>query len=240
MLLLPMKAVHSLYMAIPFAIAILACKPTPSTPPRANSASSAPPIAKLPVELTVNQRSTTAIPGSLNKLSITVDDVTRGQVMVSVVQTDAAPLLGPISMKEEDTQKLEVQGVGYTLRVTGLTNSLMGEDTVSVAVEASTSKFLSEAQKIDRLIDHIELMEKAIFVRNGEEHSARDAAKHLRDKIAVAGEESLTASDFIELIATRSSLSGEIYEIRFADGRKVPASDVLRQKLAEIEAEAGS
>lgn len=45
-----------------------------------------------------------------------------------------------------------------------------------------------------------------------------------------------TAEDFIRYCATQSSMSGQPYEIRFADGRVVKTAQYLQQKLAEYDA----
>ena len=44
-----------------------------------------------------------------------------------------------------------------------------------------------------------------------------------------------SAEEFIDKIATKSSLSGEAYRVRRADGTEVLASDYLREKLSGIE-----
>jgi len=44
-----------------------------------------------------------------------------------------------------------------------------------------------------------------------------------------------TAEDFIRYCASESSVSGKPYEIRFSDGRVVPAAAFLRQKLLQFD-----
>ncbi|MGD9857827.1 MAG: DUF5329 family protein [Planctomycetaceae bacterium] len=44
-----------------------------------------------------------------------------------------------------------------------------------------------------------------------------------------------TADDFIEQLASRSSLSGEAYVIRVAAGGERPAAEFLREKLRDLE-----
>src|SRR5688572_16913794 len=77
---------------------------------------------------------------------------------------------------------------------------------------------LTESQKIEHLIDHVANMKGAVFVRNGSDHSPAEAAKHLKDKWKRAGSKIKTAEQFIENLASKSSMSGEIYKIRFEDG----------------------
>jgi hypothetical protein len=97
------------------------------------------------------------------------------------------------------------------------------------------SDVVSEREKIERLLAAIQSAEGDVFIRNGAEHSARDAAEHLRSKWQAAGEAVKTAEEFIDKIGTKSSLSGEAYRVRLANGNEVPASEYLREKLGGIE-----
>ncbi len=94
---------------------------------------------------------------------------------------------------------------------------------------------LAESEKIDRLIRYIAALEGAVFIRNGTEHGPAEAAQHLQSKREKAGDRVKTADDFIRLCASHSTLSGEAYLIRFADGHTRTAEDVLREELARIE-----
>jgi hypothetical protein len=93
-----------------------------------------------------------------------------------------------------------------------------------------------ESRKIGYLITSIETLENAEFIRNGKAHAAKDAAAHLRLKLKKAGSRVKTAEDFIKYCASVSSVSGEPYQIRFADGQTVTAEAYLRQKLLEFKA----
>ncbi|HMN76259.1 MAG TPA: DUF5329 family protein [Burkholderiaceae bacterium] len=94
-----------------------------------------------------------------------------------------------------------------------------------------------EAARIERLIHYVETRKNLVFVRNGKDHSARDAALFLRAKYAKMGAHVTTAAQFIDQIATRSSTTGEIYNVRLADGRLMPAGKLLREELARIDRE---
>ncbi len=95
---------------------------------------------------------------------------------------------------------------------------------------------LPEAQKIEALIQAVAGLQGAVFIRNGTEHSPKEAAEHLRLKWRNAGRRVQTAPDFIRLCASQSSMSGKPYEIRFADGRTVLARDWLWTELKRLEA----
>ena len=90
---------------------------------------------------------------------------------------------------------------------------------------------ISEAAKIQYLIASVETLEGAKFIRNGREYDTRAASEHLRLKLKVAGDKVRTAEDFIKLCASQSSITGEPYLIRFADGTTVRSEVFFRNKL---------
>ena len=89
----------------------------------------------------------------------------------------------------------------------------------------------AEAAKIRHLIASIETLEGAKFLRNGGEYNAKAAADHLRLKLKTAGDRVKTADDFIRLCGSKSSLSGEKYRIRLADGTTKDSEVFFRNKL---------
>ncbi len=97
----------------------------------------------------------------------------------------------------------------------------------------------AEQARIEYLIESVAALNDARFIRNGAEFSSREAADHLRVKLRNAGSRVRTAEDFIRYCATGSSMSGEKYRIRFADGRTVDTADFLRGKLAAYEEHSG-
>lgn len=94
---------------------------------------------------------------------------------------------------------------------------------------------LTESQKIEELILSLKGMKNAVFVRNGSEHSSQEAAEHLKTKWKKHSDKIKTAEDFIEHLATKSSMTGELYMIRLADGKKVPAGNLLHNRLKQLE-----
>ena len=92
-----------------------------------------------------------------------------------------------------------------------------------------------EAARIERLIQYVEAQHQAKFVRNGTVYSCQEAAQFLRAKFDKMGEHVVTAAQFIEQIASRSSTSGQAYLIRFPDGRTVPAAQFLGDELRRID-----
>lgn len=71
------------------------------------------------------------------------------------------------------------------------------------------------------------------FYRNGEWFDSQKASAHLRDKYhaLTALGRSMSAMDFIDEAATKSSVSGRPYLVRCAGGTPVPANLWLREVL---------
>ena len=106
-----------------------------------------------------------------------------------------------------------------------------------LAVVSVFAQDLSEGARIENLIASVEALEGAKFIRNGREYEARAASSHLRLKLRGVGDRVKTAEDFITLCASKSSMSGEPYLIRLADGTTVKAEVFFRGRLKEIVAD---
>jgi deferrochelatase/peroxidase EfeB len=103
------------------------------------------------------------------------------------------------------------------------------------ASQPATRAALSEPEKIERLIQAVSGLQDAVFIRNDQEHTAADAAEHMRRKLKAAGDRVRTVEEFIENIASKSNATGKPYKIRFKDGREVESAAFLREMLKEIE-----
>lgn len=90
-----------------------------------------------------------------------------------------------------------------------------------------------EKKKIEFLLTQIENLKAAKFWRNGSSYLPQQAAEHLRMKWSKAGNTIKTAKDFIDKIASKSSMSGKAYEIEFDNGTKVETRSFLLKKLEE-------
>jgi hypothetical protein len=77
---------------------------------------------------------------------------------------------------------------------------------------------------------------KLTFVRNGSDHTGAEASAHIRSKYERARDTIKTPEDFIENAASRSSLTGKPYLVRFADGTTQPLGAWLTEQLAALRA----
>ena len=95
---------------------------------------------------------------------------------------------------------------------------------------------MSEQAKIEALIASVQNLKGAVFIRNGSEYDGAKAAEHLHRKLDYAGSKITTAEQFIDKLATGSSMSGKPYKIRFAAGRTVESAVYFREELRKLEA----
>ena len=111
--------------------------------------------------------------------------------------------------------------------------SLLLLGTAAVPVRAAPPA--QEQSRIDRLIRYVESQKAIKFIRNGTEYTAEDAGKFLRGKLEAMGSEVTTARQFIKRIASSSSMSGQPYHVRLADGQILLAENFLEDELQRIE-----
>ena len=186
----------------------------------------------------MRQRSTIPIPGSDDKILIAINDITRGQVMTSVSWTEGKSILRPRSMRENDTAMFTVNSHAYKITLKRLVNVLIGEDTARFQISPATVEFgkiLSEDEKIQKLISSLSELEDATFVRNGQPYGVEEAITHMQKKWEWKKAEIKTAEDFIRIVASRSSVTGEPYIIKLPDGTEIKSEDWFRKQLAIIE-----
>jgi len=105
-----------------------------------------------------------------------------------------------------------------------------------LAAVAHAAPPLHEQTRIERLIQFVESQKDMKFIRNGSEYNCADAAKFLRGKLESMGGEVTTAREFIERIASKSSMSGQPYHVKFGDGRLIPAAQFLADELKRMDA----
>lgn len=115
-----------------------------------------------------------------------------------------------------------------------MTRLVFAAAVVLVALTARAAE-MTERQKIEALIKHVEGLKDAKFVRNGMEHDAKTAGKFLRGKWEHNAAEIKTASDFIDKAATKSTTTGKPYVIRLKGGKEVAGGDYLRAELKKLE-----
>ncbi len=86
--------------------------------------------------------------------------------------------------------------------------------------------------EIDGLLSRLEASQ-CQFNRNGSWHSAADAKSHLLNKLKYLEDRGAvqTAEQFIELAASKSSVSGDAYLVKCGGGAAVPSAVWLQSQL---------
>jgi len=106
---------------------------------------------------------------------------------------------------------------------------------LSAVAPASATPSPEEDRLIQGLIQRVENRREMVFLRNGEEHSAADAAKHMRQKYNHFKDDIVTAEDFIRRCATRSEMTKAAYKVKLkADGAVLNASDFMHEELKTL------
>jgi len=106
-----------------------------------------------------------------------------------------------------------------------------GMGLLAIASSAQAQTTPQAAQEIKGLLDFVE-HSQCQFVRNGTEYPAPQARQHLEKKLNYLEGKNMVSSaeDFIDLAATKSSMSGKAYEVRCPEGSQ-PASSWLKAEL---------
>jgi hypothetical protein len=100
---------------------------------------------------------------------------------------------------------------------------------------AAEGRPADEAARIEALIDAVQRLADAAFIRNGHAYDSTTAAEFLRRKWQARATHVASAEDFIEKVASVSSTSGRPYVIRLKDGREIPCSAFLHNTLETIQ-----
>lgn len=104
----------------------------------------------------------------------------------------------------------------------------------SISYAQVKKKILTENEKIEQLILAIQNLKSAQFNRNGTLYDAETASKHLKMKWNKAGNSIKTAEDFIDKIASKSSMTGTEYKIVYDNGKEITTKKFLYDKLKNL------
>jgi hypothetical protein len=88
------------------------------------------------------------------------------------------------------------------------------------------------AKTVDYLIARVEKSDWK-FIRNGDEHTGKEASEHMRRKYNHFKKEIKTPEDFIEKCASKSELSGKPYNVKKPDGSTMKCGEWMKTLLDE-------
>lgn len=202
------------------------------------------PALELPADgatVRIVQRTAVDMPGSAGAYTIAIDDITGGQVGLTLGRKDGGGVLVSKSVHPNEVVPFTIDEHRYEVVVEELFNELVGDDVAVLLVRAAAGDApeakatRSEPQRIEALIDAV-AASGIVFIRNGSEHSASEAADHLRTKYSRAGDRVKTAEQFIDVLGSTSSQSGEPYRVRLPDGTERDAGPWLHERLRDLDA----
>ena len=173
------------------------------------------------------QRTQALIPSTDGNVTCSINDITKGQTEI-VIKENENVLLAE-SIMEMEPINFKLNGHSYTITCTFMMNKLIGQDYAQFELVENIhpdQQVKDETKEIEALLKKIETSD-IIFIRNGNEHTAKEAAEHLRSKWEQTNGKIKTKKDFIEQLATKSSLTGELYLVQLKDGSKIKAEDWL-------------
>lgn len=117
----------------------------------------------------------------------------------------------------------------YTLVMVFLCSMLWLHGTATAAHALSPN----EEARISAMLDALERQTDMIFIRNGSEHSAAQAAAHLRLKLDKTRNRLESAEQFIDKVASSSSMSGKPYMVRLPGKPEETANSFLHRLLQQ-------
>ncbi len=106
------------------------------------------------------------------------------------------------------------------------------------ALLAQATPSAVEEKLIDTLILRVSKMDAMVFLRNGNEYNAADAAKHMQAKYDYFKKELVTAEDFIDRCASRSEMTGQAYKVKLTNGAVRDANEFLNSELRALRQQA--
>lgn len=95
----------------------------------------------------------------------------------------------------------------------------------------------AETARVQALLSELGTKTDLVFIRNGKEYGVNDAISHLQRKFNYAADQLATAEEFIDKVASQSSMSGDPYLIRWPDGSTQTSAAYLHQLLQELPSE---
>jgi uncharacterized protein DUF5329 len=102
-------------------------------------------------------------------------------------------------------------------------------------LNAGAEPLLAIQMEIDHLLGYVE-SSRCEFQRNGNWYDSQKALVHLRSKYGFLRNSVSTAEDFIEKAASRSSITGQPYQVRCGRDAPLPSSQWLLDELIRFRA----
>lgn len=92
-----------------------------------------------------------------------------------------------------------------------------------------------EEIRVDKLLTELGKQSNISFIRNDTEYNAVDAESHLRLKLSKTKKRLKTTEQFIDNVASKSSISGSEYQVKISDQQTVTANQYLHDLLKKVD-----
>lgn len=181
----------------------------------------------------VQQRGKAPVPGSRNWLTVRIDDITMGRVLLDVTDGNGAIVVAQRLVNERDFVELPLAGERCVLVVDKLVNLLIGDDHAEFTVRPAAG---FQPDRIGLLLRAVAASPDT-FLREGAEHTGPVAAQFLLARLGGPVGRAVTVDEFVDRIASRSSRTGEPYHVRATDGTVTTMQQWLRTELQRLDAQ---
>lgn len=108
---------------------------------------------------------------------------------------------------------------------------------LTLAPGAQAALDATQEARVDAMLTELGKQTSLVFLRNGSEHTAAEAASHLRLKLSKTRKRVDTAEQFIDHVASKSSISGKPYEVKIPEKGTERADVFLHALLKKVDAE---
>ncbi len=105
---------------------------------------------------------------------------------------------------------------------------------IQLALTVRVSERQTQAHRIQKLIESLNKLENAKFIRNGKEHVVSEAVDHMTKKWKWKQDQIKSANEFINIVGTKSSTTGKPYLIKMQSGKIIKLESWFRKELKAI------
>ena len=184
------------------------------------------------LQFVVQQRKSAGMPGSNGWLVVRIDDITMGGVLLDIATADGKVVAPQQIVHERESVEFALADERYVLILEKLVNLLIGDDHAELRVERAAG---FQPDPIARLICAVGASEDT-FVREGKDYTGAMAMQFLVAKLGSHRGPVLTIDEFVDTIASKSSKTGEPYQVRKKNGTTATMQEWLQAAQREIEA----
>lgn len=170
------------------------------------------------VRLSVRQRGYETVPGSFDYLQVHTDDITGGQMALTLTAGGDKKLINRVSVNQADVLGFSLGDKDYHLAVDALVNQLFGDDHCELAIFVMKP---AERARIERALRALSRAEVEVLVGD-KEMIAKQGANHFRNRFENGDTSVETFEQFLESCVGKA-------RVRSAAGKTSPAADWLRR-----------